>query len=82
MNRTVKISLPQLAAEMVVYAVLVSAYYFCVLHFLGNSLEHLYRDRRGVYAGLALGLIVAQGLLLEILTRFLLSWIQPRRRQE
>jgi hypothetical protein len=79
MKRDFKASLPQLALELVVYAVLVTAYYLCVLHFLGNGLADLYQHRRQLYAGLALGLIVTQGLLLEILTRFLLNWIDRRR---
>ena len=64
--------------ELIVYAVLVAGYYFLVLHFLGNGLTNLYQHDRRYYAGLALALIVGQGLLLEALTRLLLSWIQPR----
>jgi hypothetical protein len=82
MKRDFKTSLPQLALELVVYAVLVTAYYLCVLHFLGHGLQNLYQHHRQTYAALALGLIVTQGLLLEVLTRFLLSWIGPRGRPE
>lgn len=64
--------------EALVYAALVAVYYLLVLQLLGNALEHLYQYDRRVYAALALGLIVAQGLLLEVLTRLLLSWIAPR----
>lgn len=63
--------------ELLVYAVLVTGYYFLVLHFLGNSLKQLYDHNRGFYAGLALVLIIGQGLLLEVLTRQLLAWIRP-----
>lgn len=66
------------ALEFVLYAILVGAYYFTVLHFLGPSLQALYlRDRR-TYAALALLLIAGQGLLLEILTRFLLGLLSSR----
>jgi hypothetical protein len=64
--------------EVTVYAALIAIYYFLVLHFLGHSLMHLYRHDRRLYAALALGLIAGQGLLLEMLTRVLLSWIAPR----
>jgi hypothetical protein len=64
--------------ELLVYAVLVTGYYFLVLDFLGNSLKELYEQERRFYAVLALGLIIGQGLLLEILTRLLLAWVKPR----
>lgn len=82
MNRDFKASLPQFGLELVLYGVLVTAYYFCVLHFLGNSLESLYLHHRRAYAAVALGLIITQGLLLEVLTRFLLEWLDRRRRPE
>jgi len=44
-------------------------------------LADLFQHDRQTYAGIALGLIIAQGFLLEILTRGLLSWIKPRRRE-
>ena len=73
-----KLALKSFLFELVVYAVLVAAYYLFVLHFLGHSLQQLYQQDRRLYAGLALVLIIAQGLLLEILTRLLLAWIKPR----
>ena len=64
--------------EFIVYGVLVTGYYFLVLHLLGNALKNIYQDERHFYAVLSLGLIVGQGVLLEMLTRLLLSWIRPR----
>jgi hypothetical protein len=64
--------------ESLLYAGLVAAYYFLVLHLLGASLKDLYDHQRRLYAGLGLGLIVGQGFLLEVLTRVLLAWIEPR----
>jgi hypothetical protein len=64
--------------ELVVYAAFVAGYYFLVLHFLGFWLEHLFRSDRQFYAGVALALIVSQGLVLDVLTRYLLAWIKPR----
>ncbi len=78
MKHPVRWSLKPFLLEVLVYAALIALYYFLVLHFLGNALLQLYRDDRRLYAALALALIVGQGLLLEILTRLLLSWIAPR----
>ena len=71
-------SLKPFLLELVVYAVLVTAYYALVLHFLGNSLQHVYQHDRRLYAALALGLIVGQGFLLEVITRLLLAFMMPR----
>jgi hypothetical protein len=56
----------------------VTGYYLLVLHFLGDGLKEIYQYDRRYYAGLALVLIIGQGFVLEVLTRQLLSWIQPR----
>ena len=65
--------------ELVVYAGLVVAYFFLVLHFLGDWLYHLFREERKTYAGMALILIIGQGIVLEILTRALLGFIRGKR---
>lgn len=68
--------------ELVVYAGLVAGYFFLVLHLLGGWLEHLFHEQRRLYAVIALALVLAQGMLLEMLTRFLLGmvkgWREPR----
>jgi hypothetical protein len=64
--------------ELVLYAALVSAYFFLVLHFLGDSLVKLYQADRRLYATAALLLIVCQGLVLETITTGLLRWIRSR----
>jgi hypothetical protein len=58
---------------------LVTGYYFLVLHFLGGWLNQLFQSDRRLYAGVALGLIIGQGILLEMLTRLLLTLVIPRR---
>jgi len=73
-----KTSLRMFLLEFVVYAALVVGYYFAVLHFLGDWLHQLFESERRLYAGMALALIIAQGILLELLTRLLLAIIQPR----
>lgn len=82
MKPELKESIKRFALELAVYSVLVAGYYFLVLHLLGGVLADIYFHERRVYAALALGLIVAQGFLLEILTRLLLSWMEPRRESE
>ena len=79
MHRGIGSSFGWFLLELIVYAGLVTLYYFLVLKFLGSWLLELFQTKRGTYAGMALGLIVAQGFLLEILTRALLGWIKPRR---
>jgi hypothetical protein len=67
-----------LLLEAGVYAALVAVYCFLVLHFLGPWLARLFHDDRRAYAFAALGLIIAQGFLLELLTRFMLARVKPR----
>ena len=76
MKRGFKQSLRSYAIEFLVYGALVTAYYFLVLHFLGGWLHHIFQSDRALYSAVALGLIVGQGLLLEMLTRFLLGLIK------
>ncbi|MBO0694690.1 MAG: hypothetical protein J2P56_01170 [Verrucomicrobia bacterium] len=66
------------AIELVIYTVLVTAYFFLVLHLLGPSLYQLETDHRYLYAALAILLIVGQAVLLEILTTFLIRIIRGR----
>jgi hypothetical protein len=56
----------------------VTVYFFLVLHFLGNWLKHLFDQRRILYAITALGLIIAQGVALEMLTAALLKFMRLR----
>ena len=58
--------------ELVVYGVLLILYFFAVLQFLGGFLADLFLNHSVVYAFLGLGLIVAQGVLLETITSFLI----------
>jgi len=82
MNKKTRNSLAWFTLELAVYAGLVTGYYFLVLKFLGTWLYSLFQNGREAYAGIALGLIIAQGLLLEILSRTLLNWMKPRREAE
>jgi hypothetical protein len=65
--------------ELAIYAVLIVAYFFLALHFLGDWLAEIYHRDRRIYAVTALFLIVGQGVLLETLTTALLRWIRSKR---
>jgi hypothetical protein len=62
--------------ELMVYAVLVTGYFFLVLHFLGGALRILFVTNKTAYAFVALALIIGQGVLLEVLTSALLRFFQ------
>jgi hypothetical protein len=65
--------------ELPIYAVLVVAYAFFVLHYLGHWLFQLFTSERKLYAVAALVLIAAQGFILEILSRALLGLIKGKK---
>ena len=64
--------------ELVIYAVLVVAYFFLVLHFLGEGLYQLETRHRYAYAGAAIMLMIGQAVLLQNVTTFLLRLIRGR----
>lgn len=59
--------------EMILYGLLVVAYFLVVLRFLGEPLMELYESSLPLYAVAALLLIVAQGVVLEWVTSFLIN---------
>ena len=64
--------------ELVIYAVLVVAYFFLVLHFLGEGLYQLEARHRYAYASVAILLMMGQAVLLQNVTTFLLRLIRGR----
>mgnify|MGYP001795759756 CR=1 FL=1 len=67
-----------LLVELAIYAVLVSGYFFLVLHFLGDWLYQMETHRRYIYAVVAIVLIIGQAVLLESVTTFLLRLLRGR----
>jgi len=59
--------------ELIIYAILVVAYFFAVLRLLGDPLYRLYSNNLVSYAFLALALIVAQAVVLEAVTSFIMG---------
>ena len=79
MKRNIKDIFKSFSIELPVYAVVVVLYFFLVLHFLGDKLYHMFQHERPAYALISLLLIVAQGVVLESLTRALLRFIRHNR---
>ena len=64
--------------ELAIYAVLVVAYFFLVLHFLGEGLQQLEQNHRYSYAVVAILLMIGQAVVLQNVTTFLLRLIRRR----
>ena len=79
MKSEIKDFLTHSTIELMVYAGLVFGYFVLVLHWLGHWLDQLFQTDRALYAGVALGLIVGQGVVLELLTSALLWLIRVGR---
>ena len=65
-------------AELVVYGVLVTAYFFLVLHFLGGWLADLDKQNVKLYALVCIVLIIGQAVVLEWVTTFLFRLLRGR----
>ena len=66
------------AAELVIYAVLVTGYFFLVLHVLGNWLYQLETQHRVLYAVVAILLIAGQAVVLDALATVLFRLVRGR----
>jgi hypothetical protein len=65
--------------ELVLYGTLVVLYFVLALRFLGDFLTRIFNENLTLYAILALALIIAQGVLLDAVTSFLLDQIKLER---
>ncbi len=64
--------------ELLIYGGLVFAYLFVVAHFFKGWILQIFEKNNRLYALLSLVLIIAQGLLLDILTRTVLNSVHPK----
>ena len=71
-------SLRAFGIELAIYAVLVTGYFFLVLHLLGEWLYDLEAQHRYVYAIVALLLIAGQAVALDTVTTLLLRLVRGR----
>ena len=78
MNKETSRTLLAFALELAVYALLVTGYFFLVLHFLGETLHRLESQHRYTYGLVAILLIIGQAVVLEAVTTFLLRLIRGR----
>jgi len=69
-------SLSVFAAELAIYSVLVTGYFFLVLHVLGNWLYQLETQHRVVYAFVAILLIAGQAVVLDAVSTGLLRLLR------
>ncbi|MDQ3198972.1 MAG: hypothetical protein M3Q46_07265 [Verrucomicrobiota bacterium] len=64
--------------ELAVYGVLVVAYFFLVLHYLGGWLSHLDKENIKLYAVVSIGLIIGQAGVLEAVTTLIFRLLRGR----
>jgi len=65
--------------ELLIYAALVTIYFFAVLHFLGGWLVRLETNHIHAYAVIAIALIIGQAAVLEALTTWLMRFLRGGR---
>lgn len=65
----------QFLLELLIYMVLLTGYFLLVLRFLADPISALFKSNLPLYGFVALGLIAAQGVLLDILTSLLMRWL-------
>jgi hypothetical protein len=71
-------SLQAFATELAIYSVLVVAYFFLVLHLLGDWLYRLEVQHRYIYAAVALLLIAGQAVVLDTVATLLFRFLRGR----
>jgi hypothetical protein len=71
-------SLRAFVAELAIYTVLVTGYFFLVLHILGGWLYRLEVQHRVVYAVVAILLIAGQAVVLDAVTTVLFRLLRRR----
>jgi hypothetical protein len=71
-------SLRAFVIELAIYSVLVTGYFFLVLHLLGDWLYHLEAQHRYMYAAVAILLIAGQAVALDTVTALLFRFLRGR----
>jgi hypothetical protein len=74
MNRTLR----AFALELLIYAALVTGYFFAVLHYLGDWLVQTATEHIRIYALLCILLIIGQAVVLEAVTTTLMRLLRGR----
>ena len=77
-KKEAKLALRAFFIELIVYAMLVVAYFFFVLHFLADWLKQLDTHHVRIYALVSIALIIGQAVVLEAVTTGLFRLIRGR----
>lgn len=64
--------------EIAIYTVFIFAYYWAVLHPSSGWLKELFDEHKSIYGVLALVLVIAQAVLLELVTTGLFRLIRGK----
>jgi hypothetical protein len=75
-DSNIKLLLRNFVIELLIYGTLIIAYFFAVLRYLESYLTNLFAENLTLYAVVGLLLIVVQGVLLDLITTFLLNQIK------
>jgi hypothetical protein len=78
-KKRVRVLIRNLVIELILYSVLLTVYLFTVLRFLDDVLARLFTNNLVAYAFIGLGLILAQGVVLDLLTSFIINQLQLER---
>jgi uncharacterized membrane protein (UPF0182 family) len=66
--------------ELLIYAVLLGAYFALVLHYLGGWFKDLFDHNRNLFAVMALLVMIGQAVGLEIVSTFVLWLLRVKKK--
>lgn len=75
-QRRDEVSLKPFIIELLTFAALVVSYFFLVLKFLSGWIRNIFEQSKPIYAIVALALVAAQGVVLEIIAAALLKIVR------
>jgi hypothetical protein len=78
-KKRVRVLIRNLVIELILYSVLLTVYLFTVLRFLDDVLARLFNNNLVAYAFIGLGLILAEGVVLDLLTSFIINQLPLER---
>jgi hypothetical protein len=78
-KQRVRVIIRNFIIELIVYGILLVAYFFVVLRSLSTLLTRYFETNLVIYAFVGLGLIVAQGVLLDAITSAIIGQIKLER---
>lgn len=64
--------------ELLIYGILLVAYFLLVLHYLGGWFKELYDHDRTLFAVMALVIMIGQTVVLELASSFLIWFVREK----